>query len=210
MKTLLLRYTVPIEVDVPDDFPVTTDEIEKTADWRRNDYSDGRYPFASELLHDAALRAARSDLGDAIDNHYCRRIEAWATQHDDCWKNHERHMEARNTLIKRCLDKLGYLKLVDGGTVETTAMWHPLTERYTYDPHVVIARGDMCIGAWGEYGPFNIGDYELATRTVFAGREAAEAYAAGISRYREPIVTKLPISELRVGEERGQLDYWRP
>jgi hypothetical protein len=119
-------------------------------------------------------------------------------------------MEARNALIKRCLDKLGYLKLVDGGTIETTAMWHPLTERYTYDPHVVITRGDVLPLTWGEYGPHNLGEYELATRTVFAGREAAEAYAAGISRYREPIVTKLPISELRIGEERGQLDYWKP
>jgi hypothetical protein len=199
MKTLILRYTVPLEIEVPDDFPVTTAEIEKTVDWRRNDYRDGRHPFASELLHDAALRAARNDLDSAIDNHYCRRIEEhFGAQNAGNW-----HMEARDALIKRCLGSLGYIRLVNGGTVEVAAMWHPLTQRYTYAPHTVICRADTKPDG-------SPGDFELATRTVFEGREAAEAYAAGIAPAREPIVVAMPLDELRVGEERGRLDYWHP
>ncbi len=198
-KTLILRYTVPVEVEVPEDFPVTTDEIEKTADWRRNDFVDGRHPFASELLHDAALRAARNDLESAIDSHYCRRIDAWAKNPAGSnW-----HMEAREALIKRCRDKLGYVHLANGGDVEVAAVWHPLTQRYTYAPHVVVCRGD----AKPDGSP---GDYALATRTVFEGREAAEAYATSIAPSREPIVTPMPLDELRIGEDRGRLDYWRP
>lgn len=199
MKTLLLRYTVPLEIEVPDDFPVTPTEIEKSAEWCRNDHRDGRFPFATEHLHDAAERAANGDLARAIDNHYCERIE----RHFRAWNAGNFHMEARDRLIERCQKSLGRVRLVEGGHVEVSATWHPLTERYTYDPHVVLCRGD----AKGDGSP---GDYELATRTVFAGQEAAHAYASGVSRSREPIVTALPLAELRVGEDRGRLDYWVP
>lgn len=72
-------------------------------------------------------------------------------------------------------------------------------------PHIVICRGDR-----DQDNPYAISaHYELATRTVFEGREAAEVYAATIASCREPIVVLLPISELRVGEDRGRLEYWR-
>lgn len=63
--------------------------------------------------------------------------------------------------------------------------------------HIVICRGD--VGS----------KYELATRTVFEGREAAEAYAATIASCRQAIVCPLPLNELRIGEDRGRLEYWR-
>jgi hypothetical protein len=204
MKTLLLRYTVPIEIDVPDDFPVTTEEIEKIADWKGNDYTDGRHPFTSELLHDAATRAARNHLADAIDDHYWRRVEAWAGA-----RGSNGHREARSALVERCQAKLGYMRLVNGGTIEVAAMWHPIRERYTRDPHIVIAREDEQSLPWDMYGPNNLGAHTLATRTVFEGREAAEAYASGIAPCREPIVAAVALNELRVGEDRGQLDYWK-
>jgi hypothetical protein len=226
LSTLILRYTVVVEVEVPDDFPVTTLEIEKTADWKSNDYRDGRHPFTTELLHDAALRAARHDVLDAIDSHYYRRIEAWAASHGEtCWANHERHIESRNALIKRCTDKLGYFQVANGGGLEIAAMWHPLKERYTYEPHVVLCRGDKGsdLPFWTQIASFDFdvddkddedidasGRHELATRTVFEGREAAEAYAATIASSRDPIVVALPLSELRVGEDRGRLGYWKP
>jgi hypothetical protein len=72
--------------------------------------------------------------------------------------------------------------------------------------HVVICRGDRDPAPGAPKAP-----YELATRTVFESREAAEAYAAGIlPAGREAFVLPLPLAELRVGEDRGRLDYWKP
>jgi len=75
--------------------------------------------------------------------------------------------------------------------------------------HIVICRGDRDQEE-GHEGLYEISShYELATRTVFDSREAAEAYASTIASCRAPIVVRLPIDELRVGEERGTLDYWK-
>jgi hypothetical protein len=113
MKTLVIRYTVPVEVDVPDDFPVSEAEIQETADWRRNDWSDGRHPFTSEQLFHAASHAARLDIEAAIDQHYCRRIDRAFPPNGANF-----HMEARNALIERCSKTVGFLRLANGGTVE--------------------------------------------------------------------------------------------
>lgn len=43
---------------------------------------------------------------------------------------------------------------------------------------------------------------------MFESREAAEAYAATIAESRGAVVVKMPLDELRVGEDRGRLDYW--
>jgi hypothetical protein len=48
----------------------------------------------------------------------------------------------------------------------------------------------------------------LPAAQVFEGREAAEAYASTISPSRDPIVSSISLSELRVGEDRGRLEYW--
>jgi len=75
--------------------------------------------------------------------------------------------------------------------------------------YIVLCRGDVDNGREGEeQGLYGLGPYQLATRTVFAGRDAAEAYAKTIASCREPIVVALPLAELRVGEDRGRLDYW--
>ena len=71
--------------------------------------------------------------------------------------------------------------------------------------YIVLCRGDKD----EEDGYAISSNYELATRTVFEGREAAEAYAATIASCRQPIMCPLPLSELRVGEDRGRLGYWR-
>ncbi len=80
---------------------------------------------------------------------------------------------------------------------------HPLGEKqYGYQQHVVICRDD----AKDDGSP---GDYALATRTVFEGRQAAEAYAATVARGRQAIVLPLDCARLRFGEDRGRLGYWR-
>jgi hypothetical protein len=56
---------------------------------------------------------------------------------------------------------------------------------------IVIAREDLT--ADGEKG-----EYSLATREVFTCRKAADAYADGVSRSREPLVVVGRFSELRL------------
>lgn len=196
MKKLLLRYTVPIEVDVPDDFPITPEEIARIGEWQCNDYSDGRHPFSTEQLFHAALDCARSDINRAVDDSYRRRVDAWSPP-----RGSGQHLDACNKLVERCLSKMGYLHLVDGGTIEVGALSHPLGARYChFDTCLVFCRADCSEGERGEY--------ELATRTVFESREGATAYAKSIAAAREPLVVKVSLGELRVGEDRGRLDYW--
>ncbi len=198
MKTLLIRYTVPVEVDVPDDFPVTTADVGRIGEWQANDWCDGRYPHAVEDMHYAALRLAQHAVERAIDDHYTTRIER------QFGRAHYLSMsfETRDALAKRCTAKLGYFRVTEGGQVEVAAMYHPLERLYAYDSHVVVCRDD----AKDDGTP---GAYKLATRTVFEGREAAEFYTKTVAASREPIVVPVSLAELRVGEDRGRLDYWR-
>jgi hypothetical protein len=200
MKTLLIRFTVPVEVEVPDDFPVTTADIEKSADWIANDWRDGRYPHAVEDMHHAAGDLARSSVSVAITHHYDERIEKHLGRAHVCAMSYE----VRSALAERCEKKLGYFRITDGGGIEIAAMAHPMGEKqYGYQQHVVICRDD----AKDDGG---LGDYKLATRTVFEGRQAAEAYAATVAQSRQPIVIPVELDRLRFGEDRGRLSYWRP
>lgn len=61
--------------------------------------------------------------------------------------------------------------------------------------HIVICRADRCDDAPGAY--------ELATRTVFINKVAAEEYAAGIAPSREPLVIPGRWAGLRFDEKRG-------
>ena len=53
-KIIELRLTVPIEIRVPSDFPVTAAEMVKLADWKVNDRCDGRFPYSTEIMHQGA------------------------------------------------------------------------------------------------------------------------------------------------------------
>lgn len=194
-KRLVLRLTAAVEIEVEDDFPVTHTEIEKAADWRANNYNDGRYPFSTELMQDGAESLARHALDYAVSDHYGARVERMFGRTNDHWG-------AKAKLEARALKKT-HVNRVHDLEVSATDQPEPVGGRYTYDPHIVLCRKDMA-----EDG--TPGAYELATRTVFAGREVAELYASAIARSREPIVIELPLTELRVGEARGTLEYWQP
>lgn len=192
MKRIVLRFCAAVEIEVDDDFPVAHDAIERAAEWRANYYTDGRYPFSTELIQDGAESLARTALDCAVSDHYGERVErAFGRGHD--------HWEAKAKLEARALKKT-HVNHVHDLEVSATDQPEPVGGRYTYDPHIVLCRKDQADG----------GAYELATRTVFAGREVAELYASAIARSREPIVLPLPLTELRVGEARGTLEYWRP
>ena len=62
--------------------------------------------------------------------------------------------------------------------------------------YVVVCMGDAVEG-------YPRGAYELATRTVFASKVAAVAYAATLAISREPIVVQGRFGQLRFGENRG-------
>lgn len=63
--------------------------------------------------------------------------------------------------------------------------------------YIVICRGDTPPESDTH------GAYELATRTVFKTREAAEVYAQGIAGGRAALVVEGHFTQLRFGEDRG-------
>ncbi len=197
-KIIELRLTVPVEIRVPSDFPVTATEMLKVAEWKVNDRCDGRFPYSTEIMHQGAGDWAMSILHESIFNHYCDRV-------DKHFGRGNSHISTRNRLIDRCTKTLDSFPthLVNGCTVEVSATTRRAEdERDSGDPHIVLCRGDR-----KEDG--SQGDYALATRTVFASQQAAETYATTISPSREPIVSALPLAELRVGEPRGTASYWK-
>ncbi len=98
MKTLIVRVTIPVEVEVPEDFPVTCEQVEKAADWIANDYRDGRYPHSTEDMHHAALETARASVSTAITHHYDERMEKHLGRERVC----DMSYETRSALSERC------------------------------------------------------------------------------------------------------------
>lgn len=94
-RRLFIAYTVPVEFEIPEGFPLTADEIRKVAEWKLSDGSDGRYPFTSETMAHGAALAARHHVEDAVFSHYCRRVERTFGPGSD-------HLDARNRLVDRC------------------------------------------------------------------------------------------------------------
>jgi hypothetical protein len=94
-RTVIVSYTAVVSFDVPDDFPLSADEIRKTVEWKTNDYCDGRLPYSIEMMLDAANRAAKWQLGEAIFQHYCRRVAT-------TFGASNFHIEGRNRLVARC------------------------------------------------------------------------------------------------------------
>jgi hypothetical protein len=111
-RRLFIVYSIPVEFEIPESFPLTAEEIQKIAEWKLTDWRDGRYPFSTELMSDGASRAAQHHVADAVFNHYCRRVEAAFGSDFD-------HIEARNKLIERCLATVKSRSLPEHGvTVE--------------------------------------------------------------------------------------------
>src|SRR5271155_4727171 len=102
MRTISISYTIHVEMSVPDDFPVTAEDVQKHADWKNNDYCDGRHPFSTELMHDGAERAAETAIAAAISTYACRKVEKW-------FGNINSHIEGRNALESKWAKSVHYL-----------------------------------------------------------------------------------------------------
>jgi hypothetical protein len=100
-RRVRITFSIPVEFEVSDDFSLSAKEIQEVVDWRVNDYTDGRHPFSTELMHDGATRAA-DNLYEAIFQSYARRIDAHFK--DPAASN--KRMTARDALIKRASDKV--------------------------------------------------------------------------------------------------------
>jgi hypothetical protein len=237
-RRLVIAYTIPVTFEIPESFPLAASEIESIVKWKVVDSADGRYPFSTELMADGATRAAQGHVEDAIFHHYCRRVEAafghggW--EHIEARNKliercangvkiygraehgvtAEVRVYGRTVLCPGC----GFETLVEqnGRRYKTCVCGGSLVETEPaeasapaprapdgHDPHVVLARRDR------DHEDAPPGAYEVATRTVFESRAAAEAYAATCSTAREPLVVAMPVSGLRVGEDRGRLGYWK-
>jgi len=182
-RVIELRFTLPVEIRVPKDFPVDAIEMVTIADWLINDWRDGRYPMSTELMQSGAGRWADAVLNRSIEAHYDKRVETqFGSSHS--------HRRARDRLVDRCKATLGDwpTHLVEGGHVEVSVTTRSAAaERERYAPpseqsFVVLYRED---GPTEELGGY------VAAPMVHATRAAAETAAALIARAREPRVVPL-------------------
>jgi len=75
MKTLRVSVTQHVELEVPDDFAVSAEDIARIASWKLNDERDGRYPYSHEMVKDGIHRLVRDNLEETLFQHYCRVYE---------------------------------------------------------------------------------------------------------------------------------------
>ena len=171
---------------------------EHIADWRRNDYSDGRHDFTTEQMHQAVFDAARSDMSRAIDSHYYESVR----RHFPADFN--AHVEACRALSARCHGKVGRMHLVDGD------------RRNQCDASPYRTRGRLATPTTPTSSSAGTTPRTTARRATTislpvrcsAGHEAATVYASTIAAARKAIVVPSGSSELRVGDDRGRLGYW--
>lgn len=69
MRTIKLQIAVVMEVEMPEDAPISGRELTDAVEYLANDWEDGRYPYDSESMHIAAMYTARSALA-----HACRLV----------------------------------------------------------------------------------------------------------------------------------------
>ena len=100
-RRIAISYTVTCMFEIPEGFPVTAKDVREIADWKTNNYTDGRHPFSTELMHDGAQRAAAYHLSEAIFQHYARRVErAFPLKPGEGYG--WRHIQGRDKLAARC------------------------------------------------------------------------------------------------------------
>lgn len=98
MKRLLVDITVTVAVDVPDNFPVVNEKVAEILLWKANDYTDGRRPFPTELVHDGVVRTVSQGIEESAFQHFCG-VEPYTRN-----RNIEQRNEAiiESTLGTRC------------------------------------------------------------------------------------------------------------
>lgn len=109
MRTIKLQIAVLLEVDVPDDVPLTADAIAQMVNWRVNQYSDGRFPFSAELAHTAAESMANDGVHEALFQH-----------HVAVFGNEMKMMNLRNARIEADRARV-YVRQAEGGKITCTA-----------------------------------------------------------------------------------------
>jgi hypothetical protein len=77
VKTITITYAVPVEVEVPDDFPVPTEDIQHIAHAGANRFEDGRHNFSTELMLDGAERMLHGHVESALEFFYQRKVNGW-------------------------------------------------------------------------------------------------------------------------------------
>lgn len=115
-KRISIAYTIVVEHEVPEDFPLTSAEVKETVEWRVNDWRDGRMPFDTEMMMRAASESARWQLSEAIFQHYARAI-------DKHFGNANEHMTARDAFIARLEAKVKPLGIPEREVQVDVKLW---------------------------------------------------------------------------------------
>ena len=69
MKKINVSLTVKSVIEVPDDFPISENQIESSLDWKINDFNDGRFNFNTEMFFTGARKLINNCFTSAIQNH---------------------------------------------------------------------------------------------------------------------------------------------
>ena len=120
-KTLKFEITIPFELDVPADSPLTSKNFTECLHWKANEYSDGRFPFSSELVFDGLQRTVMNAINEAMFQHFADvyRDELNAAQ----GPAHYKTIRVRKVFARRDADikkhsKQIHVFFVDGGKID--------------------------------------------------------------------------------------------
>lgn len=112
MKCLHIKLTTTVVVYVPEDFPVTDEStLVQAIQWRANDYRDGRYPFATEMMAKGAEGIARKGVEQILFRYITDHVRGMSS-----------NLTRRNAAVERALGHASF-GAYSGGAVDVKVEW---------------------------------------------------------------------------------------
>lgn len=102
MKTINVSLTIKSVIEVPDDFPISEDEVESGLDWKINDFSDGRFNFNTEMVFAGARKLINNCFTSAIQNHL---FKANPSNSNEAVKQRMSDLKSLNDQAYICIDE---------------------------------------------------------------------------------------------------------
>lgn len=78
-KCLHVKLTSTVVLYVPDDFPVNETDLKLDIQYEANNYRDGRYPLATELMANGAARVVKGGILKSLFDFFSRKLSPLPT-----------------------------------------------------------------------------------------------------------------------------------
>jgi hypothetical protein len=116
-RTIAVALIVNVEIEVPDDSPVTPEKFAQIFGWRINDYTDGRHPFCTEMVFRGVRDACDWVIEETLFDHFHAKYRDWIQGPGTSERRAAVGFKVRDRHIAEAVKPI-HFGLVDGGHIE--------------------------------------------------------------------------------------------